>query len=423
MIAGERNATTRATHNRRRAHNRWGAVVFRARIGHARRPARHTTRGGAAGRNGCERPECWRPECWRPECEQSGSWVCAALALCGLVATAAAEGYPDRSIRMVVAFPAGGTLDVLARIVSQKLTEQWGQSVVVENRAGAGGNIGVTAVATATPDGTTLHFGAQSIAVNATLAPIKGFDPTRDLAPVVLVGTAQDVLMVPPDSPAHSVGELVALAKAKPGTLDYASLGSGSSGHLATVLFSDLTGIKLQHVPYSGINQAYTDIFTGRLSLWISTLGSHLANIQAGKVRALAVSGTGAQLPDVPTFKELGVPFVDETSWYAIFAPRDTHPNNPTLTYITTPIPTHGRHHRQDQCRREPHPPASRREGEEPHVRLSLHRRAAATPRRSPARRDQALGRCGEERVARPLARNRFLGATRKSTCLSLKLG
>jgi tripartite-type tricarboxylate transporter receptor subunit TctC len=252
------------------------------------------------------------------------AWV--ALAAIALSTPGMAEGYPDRSVRMIVAFPAGGTLDVLARIVSQKLTEQWGQSVVVENRPGAGGNIGVTAVATAAPDGYTLHFGAQSIAVNAMLAPIKGFDPTRDLVPVVLVGTAQDVLMVPPDSPAHSVGDLVALAKAKPGTLDYASLGSGSSGHLATVLFADLTGIKLQHVPYSGINQAYTDIFTGRLSLWISTLGSHLANLQAGKVRALAVSGAmrAEQLPDVPTFSELGLPFVDETSWYAIFVPRDT---------------------------------------------------------------------------------------------------
>jgi tripartite-type tricarboxylate transporter receptor subunit TctC len=250
----------------------------------------------------------------------------AALALIGLSTPGVAQRYPDRSVRMIVAFPAGGTLDVLARIVSQKLTEQWGQSVVVENRPGAGGNIGVTAVSAAAPDGYTLHFAAQSLAVNVTLAPIRGFDPTRDLTPVVLVGTAQDVLMVPPDSPAHSVAELVALAKAKPGTLDYASLGPGSSGHLATVLFSDLTGIKLQHVPYSGINQAYTDIFTGRLSLWISTLGSHLANIQAGKVRALAVSGVmrAEQLPDVPTFEELGVPFVDETSWYAIFVPRDT---------------------------------------------------------------------------------------------------
>jgi len=165
----------------------------------------------------------------------------AALAAIGLATPGVADGYPDRSVRMIVAFPAGGTLDVLARIVSQKLTEQWGQSVVVENRPGAGGNIGVTAVATAAPDGYTLHFGAQSLAVNATLAPIKGFDPTRDLVPVVLVGTAQDVLMVPP-------------------------------------------------------------------------------------VRALAVSGAvrAEELPDVPTFNELGVPFVDETSWYAIFAPRGT---------------------------------------------------------------------------------------------------
>ncbi len=250
----------------------------------------------------------------------------AACLVVGLQAPGLAEGYPERSVRMIVAFPAGGTLDVLARIVSQKLSEAWGQSVVVENRPGAGGNIGVTAAAAAAPDGYALHFGAQSLAVNTTIAPIKGFDPTRDLAPIVIVGTAQDVLMVPPTSPAHTVAELVALAKAQPGTLDYASLGSGSSGHLATVLFAELTGITLQHVPYSGINQAYTDIFTGRLSMWISTLGSHIANIQAGKVRALAVSGTAraAALPDVPTFGELGVPFVDETSWYAIFAPRDT---------------------------------------------------------------------------------------------------
>jgi tripartite-type tricarboxylate transporter receptor subunit TctC len=246
--------------------------------------------------------------------------------LVGAQAPGYADGYPERSVRMIVAFPAGGTLDVLARIVSQKLSEAWGQSVVVENRAGAGGNIGVTAAAGAAPDGYALHFAAQSLAVNTTIAPIKGFDPTRDLAPIVIVGTAQDVLMVPPNSPIRSVKDLVDTAKAKPGTLDYASLGSGSSGHLATVLFSDLTGIKLQHVPYSGINQAYTDIFTGRLSLWISTLGSHIANIQAGKVRALAVSGKtrASEIPDVSTFAELGVPFVDETSWYAIFAPRDT---------------------------------------------------------------------------------------------------
>ncbi len=252
------------------------------------------------------------------------AWM--ALALVGLSTHAVADVYPDRSVRMIVAFPAGGTLDVLARIVSQKLSEAWGQSVVVENRPGAGGNIGVTVAATAAADGYALHFAAQSLAVNTTIAPIKGFDPVRDLAPVIIVGTAQDVLIVPPTSPARSVNDLVALAKAQPGTLDYASLGLGSSGHLATVLFADLTGIRLQHVPYSGINQAYTDIFTGRLSMWISTLGAHLANIQAGKVRALAVSGKAraAELPDVPTFGELGVPFVAETSWYAIFAPRHT---------------------------------------------------------------------------------------------------
>jgi tripartite-type tricarboxylate transporter receptor subunit TctC len=255
-----------------------------------------------------------------------GALALAFFLVMGLQTGARAETYPDRSVRMVVAFAAGGTLDTLARIIGQKLAERWGQSVFVENRPGAGGNIGAASAAQAAPDGYVLHFGAQSLAVNVTIAPAKGFDPERDFEPVILVATAQDVLMVPPDSPAHSVKELIAMAKAKPGTLNYASLGTGSSGHLATVMFSDLAHIKLQHVPYSSFSQAVTDIMAGRLSLWIATLGGNLANIKAGKIRALAVSGQtrSEQLPDVPTFKEIGVPFVDETSWYGIFVPKGT---------------------------------------------------------------------------------------------------
>jgi tripartite-type tricarboxylate transporter receptor subunit TctC len=237
-----------------------------------------------------------------------------------------AQTWPDKAVRIVVAFGAGGTLDTLARIVSSKLSEMWGQQVVVENRAGAGGNIGAAQASQAAPDGYTLHFGAQTLAVNVTIAPYKNFDPVRDFDPVVFVGTAQDVLMVPPQFPARTVQELIDIAKKRPGELNYASAGPGSSGHLATVLFSELTGVKLQHVPYNSLSQGVMDIMSGRISVWIVTLGGHLGNITSGKVRALAVSGENraAQLPDVPTFKEIGVPFVAETSWYGIFAPKGT---------------------------------------------------------------------------------------------------
>jgi tripartite-type tricarboxylate transporter receptor subunit TctC len=254
----------------------------------------------------------------------------AVFAACGFViglhTTASAQTYPDRSVRMIVAYPPGGTLDALSRIIAQKLSEAWRQSVQVENRPGAGGNIGAVAAAHAPPDGYTLHFGAQSLAVNVTISPYAGFDPVRDFEPVILVATAQDVLLVPPGSPLKSVGELIAYAKIHPGELNYASLGIGSSGHLATTMFADLAGIHLQHVPYTTLSQASTDLIAGRISLWIATMGGHLGNITAGKVRALAVSGPvrAAQLPAVPTFKELGIGFTDETSWFGIFTPKGT---------------------------------------------------------------------------------------------------
>ena len=250
--------------------------------------------------------------------------VLISVVITGLCATASAQTYPDRSVRVIIAFAAGGTIDTLGRIVAQKLSEAWGQSVFVENRGGASGNIGAQAAAQSPPDGYTLHLGGQVLAVNVTLAPIKGFDPAKDFEPIIWIATARDVLMVPPNSPFRSVAELTAYAKAHPGELNYASLGIGSSGHLATTLFSDLAGIKVQHVPYTSYSQAVTDMISGRISLWITTLGGAIGNIQTGKMRALAVSGRerAAQLPEVPTFQELGVGFVDETSWYALFAPK-----------------------------------------------------------------------------------------------------
>jgi tripartite-type tricarboxylate transporter receptor subunit TctC len=252
--------------------------------------------------------------------------IAAGLALSGLPTNGAAQSYPERPVRLLIAFPAGGTIDTLGRILAQKLTEAWGQNVVIENRPGAGGNIGAAAAAKAPPDGYTLHLGAQTLAVNVTLQPSTEFDPVKDLEPIMLVATAQDVLLVPPNSPFRSVKELIDYAKAHPGELNYASLGTGTSGHLATVMFSELAGIKLQHVPYTSVSQAATDVMSGRIAVFLPTLGGHLGNVAAGRMRALAVSGTtrATQLPDVPTFNELGVKFVDETSWYALFAPKGT---------------------------------------------------------------------------------------------------
>src|SRR5438552_2421751 len=252
--------------------------------------------------------------------------IAAGLAVSGLQTNVTAQSYPERPVRLLIAFPAGGTIDTLGRILAQKLTEAWGQNVVIENRPGAGGNIGAAAAAKAAPDGYTLHLGAQTLAVNVTLQPSTEFDPVKDLEPIMLVATAQDVLLVPPNSPFRSVKELIDYAKAHPGELNYASLGTGTSGHLATVMFSEIAGIKLQHVPYTSVSQATTDVISGRIAVFLPTLGGHVGNVRAGRMRALAVSGTtrAAQLPDVPTFNELGVKFVDETSWYALLAPKGT---------------------------------------------------------------------------------------------------
>jgi tripartite-type tricarboxylate transporter receptor subunit TctC len=252
--------------------------------------------------------------------------IAVGLAVSGLQTNVAAQSYPERPVRLLIAFPAGGTIDTLGRILAQKLTEAWGQNVVIENRPGAGGNIGAAAAAKSTSDGYTLHLGAQTLAVNVTLQPSTEFDPVKDFEPIMLVATAQDVLLVPPNSPFRSVKELINYAKAHPGELNYASLGTGTSGHLATVMFAELAGIKLQHVPYTSVSQAATDVISGRIAVFLPTLGGHLGNVAAGRMRALAVSGTAraTQLPDVPTFNELGVRFVDETSWYALFAPKGT---------------------------------------------------------------------------------------------------
>ena len=256
-----------------------------------------------------------------------------AVALTALLAVASAgttparaQTYPDHAVRLIIPFAPGGSIDTLGRILTEKLGALWGQSVFIENRAGAGGQVGASVAAQAAPDGYTTAFGGQFMAANVTIAPSANFDPVKSFAPIILVATGQDCLMVPVDSPFHSVKEIIAYAKAHPGELTYASLGVGSSGQLATVLFSEVTGIALQHVPYNSFSQAVTDVSAGRISIWLTTLGGSIGHIQAGKLRALAVSGPtrAAQLPDVPTFDELGVAYGNDTSWYALFAPTGT---------------------------------------------------------------------------------------------------
>jgi tripartite-type tricarboxylate transporter receptor subunit TctC len=257
--------------------------------------------------------------------------LAAALALvaaASIPTPARAQTYPDHAVRLIIPFAPGGSIDTLGRILTQKLGDIWGQSVFIENRAGAGGTVGSSVAAQAAPDGYTIVFSGQFMAANVTIAPSQSFDPVKSFAPVVLVATGQDALMVPVNSPFHSVKEVVDYAKAHPGELTYASLGIGSSGQLATTLFGEVTGITLQHVPYNSFSQAVTDVEAGRISIWLTTLGGSIGHIQGGKLRALAVSGPtrAAQLPDVPTFDELGVAYGNDTSWYALFAPAGTPP-------------------------------------------------------------------------------------------------
>jgi tripartite-type tricarboxylate transporter receptor subunit TctC len=252
--------------------------------------------------------------------------ILAVGTLLALPSGARAQNYPDRPVRILIAFSPAGAIDVLGRFIALKLSEMWGQQVIVENRPGGGGNIGAAAAAQSQPDGYTLHFGAQTLGTNVTLAPTTAFHPVTSFEPIMLVSTALEVFMVANETPFKSVKDVVDYAKANPGKLNYASVGVGSSAHLATVLFNDVVGIKMQHVPYSQMSQAYSDIFSGRTEVWFTTAGGSLPHIRSGKVRALAINGPARSklLPELPTMIELGINMKDESSWYGFFAPKGT---------------------------------------------------------------------------------------------------
>jgi tripartite-type tricarboxylate transporter receptor subunit TctC len=239
---------------------------------------------------------------------------------------ARAQGYPERPVKIIIAFSASGAIDILGRFIADKLSQMWGQNVIVENRPGGSGNIGAAAAAAAQPDGYTLHFGAQTLAVNVTLSPTAAFDPIKSFDPIMLVGTSQEVFQVSAVTPFKSVQEVIDYAKAHPGKLNYYSVGIGSTSHLTTVFFMDVTGVTLQHVPYSQMSQGINDLISGRTEISFGPMGSSIANIRAGKMRALAQSGVvrSKLLPDVPTLVEVGVKMPEESSWYGFFAPKGT---------------------------------------------------------------------------------------------------
>lgn len=257
-------------------------------------------------------------------------WALAALLLTGLALPAkAADPYPTRPIRMVVAFAAGGSIDVVARIMAQELTRSLGQAVVVENRAGASGNLGADFVAKSAPDGYTLFMGsASSLAANAALFHNLPYDPRRDFSPVRLIGLQPNVIVVHPSLPVNSVAELIAYARANPGRLNFGSAGSGSAQHMAADVFRRMADIDIVHVPYRGGAPALNDLIAGQLQLMFETIPTAIEPIAASQLRALAVTMPErvTRLPDVPTVAESGLPGYVSRGWMGIVAPAGTDP-------------------------------------------------------------------------------------------------
>jgi tripartite-type tricarboxylate transporter receptor subunit TctC len=237
------------------------------------------------------------------------------------------QGYPSKPIRMVLPYPPGGGSDTIGRPLAQKLTESLGQQVVVENRGGANGNIGMEHAARAAPDGYTIVLALTAqLAVNPGLYARVPYDPVKDFAPITLLGTGTYILVVHPSLPVKSVKQLVALAKAQPGQIAYSSSGNGSGGHLAAELLNSMAGIKMLHVPYKGGGPALMDLIAGQVQVLFSTQLASWPHIQSGRIRALAVSTARrpASIPDLPTVAEAGLPGYDAGVWYGILAPAGT---------------------------------------------------------------------------------------------------
>jgi tripartite-type tricarboxylate transporter receptor subunit TctC len=251
--------------------------------------------------------------------------LCTVAALAAFCAAAYAQSYPSKPIRMVVPFAAGGPTDVYARSVGQELSRILGQPVIVDNKPGAGGNLGADFVAKSAPDGYNIVLGAVgAFAVNMTLYPKMPYDVLRDFAPVSLIAIVPMMLVVNPALPVKTPRDLVELAKARPGQLTYGSAGNGTSVHMSTEMFKALTGIDMVHVPYKGVAPAMTDLIGGQLQLMFSDATSAIPHAKSGKVRPVAVTKRIEVMPEIPTFAELGYAGYDPTVWYGVFAPAGT---------------------------------------------------------------------------------------------------
>jgi tripartite-type tricarboxylate transporter receptor subunit TctC len=241
--------------------------------------------------------------------------------------TAAAQSFPSKPVRMVVTFPTGGAPDILARTISEKINPAWGQTVIVDNRPGAGGNIGAEFVARAAGDGYTLVMGTVGThSINGALYAKMPYDMVKDFTPVTLVASTPNLLVVNNDVPAKNLTELIALAKAKPGQLTFGSPGIGTSVHVSGELFNSLAGVKTTHVPYKGRQMAIPDLLGGTITMMFDNMPSALPVVKEGKLRAIGVTSAkrSPSAPDVPTIAEQGLPGFEATSWFAVFAPANT---------------------------------------------------------------------------------------------------
>ncbi|MBV7485082.1 tripartite tricarboxylate transporter substrate binding protein [Bordetella sp. BOR01] len=251
--------------------------------------------------------------------------VLAAFALAANAAATAAT-WPDKPITLVVPYPPGGPTDIVARSVAQGLGEELGQTVIVDNRSGAGGNIGADMVAKSAPDGYTLLLATTAHAINMSLFKDLGYDTRKSFAPLSLLTKGPLVVVTRPDLPAKNVGELIALAKASPGKLTFASSGNGQSTHLAAELFNTMAGVRMVHVPYRGSAPAMTDVMGGQADIMFNTMLSSMPYVKDGKLRALAVTSAARSpaAPDIPTVAESGLPGYEATAWNGLMAPAGT---------------------------------------------------------------------------------------------------
>jgi len=255
----------------------------------------------------------------------------AAGAVVALVALATAipayaQSFPSRPVRMIVGFPPGGATDLVARILQPNLAEAFGQQVVVDNRPGANGVISLEILSRSDPDGHSVAFGhIGNLIISPTIQKVP-YDPYKSFEPIGMMVTLQNIMIVHPTVQAKTVNDLIALAKAKPGTINYATSGIGSPGHLATVLFESMTGTTLNHIPYKGGGPAMVDLIGGQVPMFTAVISTAVPQVQAGKARALAVTGAkrAGALPDVPTLAEAGVTGYEATNWYGLIAPAKT---------------------------------------------------------------------------------------------------